>query len=472
MTDTLNPNALPYAVPKSVLAGIRWPAVPDAAAARMLALQFQLQQSQWWPPEVIEQRQFEQLQHVLAHAQRTVPFYRERLAQAGFDPRVPLTRELWARLPFVTRRDLQLHRQDLLSIAVPPEHGAVTEISTSGSTGTPLTIWATGTYSLIWQAITLREHFWHRRDFNAKLAVIRTQPSGGAKYPEGVLAPGWGPSTDVAYTTGTTPTLNPTCGAPEQAEWLIRQNPDYLLIGTTRALELARHFRREELKLPRLREVRTLGEVIADDLREQCREAWGARVVDMYSSREIGYLALQCPEQEHYHVQSENVLVEILDEQGLPCRESEIGRVVISTLHNFATPLIRYELGDYAKAGGACPCGRGLPVITHILGRVRNMMTMPDGTRRWPNFMLDKAHSDLPPAQMQIVQTALDTLELRAVPSRPLSAEEHKRMLDYLRGWAGPQFKVSVRIVDSIPRNAGGKFEEFMSLIEDTKSAA
>ena len=467
VSDTLDPNALPYAVPKSALPGVRWPAVPDAAASRMLALQFQLQQSQWWPPEVIEKRQFEQLRHVLAHALRTVPFYRERLAQAGFDSRVPLERELWARIPLATRKQLQLHRQELRSSAIPPEHGNVTEISTSGSTGTPLTIWATATYALIWQAITLREHFWHRRDFDAKLAVIRTQPSGGAQYPQGVLAPGWGPSTDVAYATGPTPTLNPTCGTLEQAEWLVRQNPDYLLIGATRALELARHFCRTGLKLARLREVRTLGEVIADDLREQCREAWGTRVVDMYSAREIGYLALQCPRHEHYHVQSENALMEILDEQGRPCREGEIGRVVVSTLHNFATPLIRYEIGDYAEVGEACPCGRGLPVITRILGRVRNMMTMPDGTRRWPNFMLDKAHGDLPPAQMQIVQTALDTLELRAAPARPLVAHEHTRMLEYLRDWAGPQFKVGVRIVDAIPRNAGGKFEEFMSLIED-----
>ena len=53
--------------------------------------------------------------------------------------------------------------------------------------------------------------------------------------------------------------------------------------------------------------------------------------------------------------------------------------MVITDLHNFAMPLIRYEIGDYAEAGDLCPCGRGLPVITRIVGRVHNMLTLPSG---------------------------------------------------------------------------------------------
>ena len=466
MSEALNPHALPYAVPNSALPGAVWPAVPNGAAARMLGLQFQLGQSQWWPPEVIEARQFEQLHQVLAHALRTVPFHGPRLAAAGFDPRVALNRDLWSRIPVTTRKDVQRNRDALTSRSIPPEHGAVREITTSGSTGRAVTLLATEVYSIIWQAITLREHFWHRRDLSAKLATIRSQISGSAEYPEGLVVPGWGPSTDLAYRSGPCAILHTSSTTAEQAEWLVRQDPDYLLTTATRALELARLFRRTGLKLNRLREVRTYGEALADDLRAQCRETWDVQVVDMYSSAEVGYMALQCPLHEHYHVQSENVLLEVLDEQGRPCREGETGRVVVSALHNFATPLLRYEVGDYAEAGGACPCGRGLPVLRRILGRVRNMLRMPDGNTRWPNFMLAKVHGDLPLAQIQIVQTALDALELRAVPEQRFSAQDEARLLEYIRDWAGPQFKVSVRIVAAIPRSQSGKFEEFMSLIE------
>ena len=78
----------------------------------------------------------------------------------------------------------------------------------------------------------------------------------------------------------------------------------------------------------------------------------------MYSSQEVGYIALQCPENESYHIQAENVLVEILDDDGLPCEPGEVGRVVVTALHNLATPLLRYDIGDYAEVGSPCSCGR------------------------------------------------------------------------------------------------------------------
>src|SRR3546814_13116510 len=84
------------------------------------------------------------------------------------------------------------------------------------------------------------------------------------------------------------------------------------------------------------------------------------------------YLALQCPEHEHYHVQSEAVLLEVLDEEDRPCRPGEVGRVVVTPLTNFAMPMIRYAVGGLAAVGAPCPCGRGLPVLTRILGRARD----------------------------------------------------------------------------------------------------
>jgi phenylacetate-CoA ligase len=88
----------------------------------------------------------------------------------------------------------------------------------------------------------------------------------------------------------------------------------------------------------------------------------------MYSANETGYLALQCPLSGHYHVQSETVLVEVLDEVGRACRPGETGAVVVTPLQNFAMPLLRYSLGDFAEVGSPCACGRHLPVLKEILG--------------------------------------------------------------------------------------------------------
>src|SRR6185312_7578839 len=112
----------------------------------------------------------------------------------------------------------------------------------------------------------------------------------------------------------------------------------------------------------------------------------GIPLVDCYGCQEAGYVAIQCPEYAHYHVQGEMSLVEVLREDGAPCRPGETGRVVITPLHSFAMPLLRYDLGDYAEVGEPCPCGRGLPVLRQIYGRKKETLTLPSGERRYSVF--------------------------------------------------------------------------------------
>src|SRR5262249_14466253 len=143
-------------------------------------------------------------------------------------------------------------------------------------------------------------------------------------------------------------------------------------------------------------------------------------VVDSYSSEELGYIGLQCPGREHYHVQAENLLVEVLRGDGSPCVAGETGRMVVTTLHNFAMPFVRYANGDYAEVGPACPCGRGLPVLTRIAGRQRNMLMRPDGVQHWPSFPTEVWGGIAPVRQLQVVQDALDHVEVRLVLPRDL----------------------------------------------------
>ena len=90
-------------------------------------------------------------------------------------------------------------------------------------------------------------------------------------------------------------------------------------------------------------------------------------------------------------MQNENIVLEIVDNQHRPCKQGEVGRVVITALHNFATPLLRYDLGDFAEFGAPCRCGRGLAVIRRILGRIRNRIRLPDGSSRFP-YLACKLH--------------------------------------------------------------------------------
>ncbi len=182
-------------------------------------------------------------------------------------------------------------------------------------------------------------------------------------------------------------------------------------------------------------------------------------------------IALQCPEHPHYHVQSESLLVEILDDQGQPCRSGESGRVVVTDLHNFAMPLIRYDIDDYAVLGGPCSCGRGLPVIKSVLGRVRNMLTLPSGEKLWPSyhFIFDDALGKSLPSfrEAQLVQRTLDEIEVRVVATRPVTAQEEARARKALSEALSDAFAFRFVYVDEIPRPRSGKFQAVLSDLGD-----
>lgn len=441
-----------------------WPMKSGKAAPAMLALQHRLEQSQWLDAQQILQHQMSQLGPLLAHAYRTVPFYRDHYHVHAFRPQAVLTPENWGNVPIVARKQIQEAEASMVSQAIPASHGKTHRITTSGSTGMTITVSATEVSNYFWRAFTLREHLWHRRDFRGKMAVIRRVAPTQALPPHGELHPGWGASVNMVYPSGPLALLNITASVEQQLAWLQRQNPSYILTYPSNLLALAKRSVQAGASLPSLKEVRTLGETVGADVRNACKKTWGVTLVDQYSCQEAGYLALQCPDHEHYHLQSENALVEILDKENQPCSPGEIGRVVVTTLHNYATPLIRYDIGDYAQVGEPCACGRGLPVITRILGRARNMVVLPSGESRWPLFGdTDNYRHIAPISQFQLIQHAPDQIEVKLVMPRMLTPVEEQTLTGTICNSLGYPFHLTYSYVEHITRSAGGKHEDFIS---------
>jgi phenylacetate-CoA ligase len=435
---------------------VAWPVIPTPVAAGMLAIARQLEHTQRLDERTLRAQQMRQLAGLLAHARRYAPAYEMRLAELDLDH--GLDDAAFASLPTLTRREVQDDADGLRCRVVPPDHGSVSEYASSGSTGRPIRVLGTRLHDLWWRALLLREHLWHGRDFTAKLGVLKTRISGGTE-------PNWGAATAGVITTGPCVSLNSGHGVAEQVRWLRTEDPAYLLSHASNLRALSRHCLALGVRLPGLREVRSYGEMLPPDLRELCQEAWGVPLTDSYSAAEIGIIALQCPQSTAYHVQSEHVLVEILNPTGRPCAPGESGRVVVTPLHNFAMPLIRYELGDFAEVGPPCVCGRGLPVLTRILGRRRNMLRVPDGSMHWPSLPAKLWDWASPIRQFQLVQTTLSAITVRLVTERPLTAEEENALrgrLDLRLGWP---FEYRFEYCTTL--GGGPGFEDFQCLLDD-----
>jgi phenylacetate-CoA ligase len=444
------------------VAGTVWPPISLGGSAVLAALISQLEATERFPIDVIEQMQGRQLGLLATHHRAHTPSFAARLKDAGlaghgFDSVAQLRR-----LPPIGRRDVQGAGEGFFSALVPEAHQPVNEVKTSGSTGEPVKVRKTQLSTLLWYAMTLRDLLWHGNDFSGRITTVRPQVTS---YYERI---GWGRPVDDLYVSGPAQGIPLGTDIKEQLRLMRQFNPDVLVVFPSNLKAMAEIWEVEGFEPRSLRRIRTLSETVNEELRSRISQVTGVHIEDHYSSLETGAIAVQCPQSDLYHVMAETVIVEVLDFRGEPCGEGENGRVVVTDLHNLASPLIRYEIGDYAEVGGACPCGRGLPTLRRILGRERNLVLLPDGRRHWPLLgQMSRAFGEASPIrQFQMVQHSRTAIELRAVADRPLTPAEQAVMIQVVQKSLDYTFDIEiVRFQGRLPIGANGKFEDFMCLV-------
>jgi phenylacetate-CoA ligase len=429
-------------------------------SANVSALLAGLRESERLTPDELAFRQCKLLLELARHAALESPHFAHRLQHAGLSAWALGVPGGLAKLPPLSRRELMQVGDAFFCASPPANHGHVVATSTSGSTGEPVTVRRTGLCRLYWLAYALREHLWHGRDFAGRLAVLR------AHFTEPKQVPNWGPPCDLFFQTGAGEAMPITRSVQELCGWLREFEPEYLLALPSVAAGLVAELERTGARLERLRGIRTVSETVHSELREAARRVLGVPVHDSYTSQEAGIMATECPEHGSYHV-SETILLEVLDAKNQPCRPGEVGRIVLTDLINFATPLIRYEIGDYAEAGGPCACGRGLPTVRRILGRERNLVLLPDGSRHWPLVGFHRWGEVFPVRQFQFVQLDRRTILARMSAAARPNAGQEARLTAIIREALHHPFEIRYEWSDSpLPRAAGGKFEEFICRAE------
>lgn len=368
----------PVRLPAERSAELRWPAFDDLPAMSLRALAFQLDESQWWPPALIERMQLRQLGVLLDHAHAQVPHWREVLSRMSRPPGAPIAPDAWAALPVLSReafagsgasaasgasRAPGAPRTSIRAAQVPRGHEALgpARAGDSGPAPTPIT-------ELFAAALGLRDATWQRVDPAGRLALIRPSPPGAPQVRELI---DWGGPIATVWRTGPASVVDARAPLARQARWLARGRFQVLQASATHAHALAAHCVANGVRVDGLVRVLVSGAGLPDAARATIERAWAAPVADAVVARDVGVIALRCPGRPHHHVMSEAVRVDVLDDDGRACEPGEAGRVVATPLHNFATPLIRVDTGLRAAPGPRCACGRGLPVLVGVEARGR-----------------------------------------------------------------------------------------------------
>lgn len=417
-----------------------------------------LMESQFWPPGPMLAYQRSQLAQLLRHAKSTVPFYKTRL-DAVFDKNGGIDWNRWNEIPIVTRAELREHRTELLARELPPGHGPTKDFSTSGSSGVPVTVTATAIASAARAAATQRMRTLHKVDASRNFATfVFPHELRGEIFHDGDT-PAW--SFELQDGGIKNIRVNLFLSDARKLEILVRQEVGSLTHLPNTAEILA--YENNKLGKPlRLESFLFYGQHVSEEQRQKVAESFGARCIGIYSSKEAGLMACQCPAHNHLHIDSEQVFLEVLNERDLPCAPGETGRVVVTPLYSTAQPLIRYEQGDLATLGQSCDCGSKLPVLLRIDGRQDPIFRFPD--RLGSEVLIDKSmlQETLRAAAIQMAQTRELKFEIRYVADADATPGAKAKINKHLRHVLHPKLSFEYKRLAEIPRNAGGKQQRFV----------
>lgn len=439
---------------RSDLFGVTWPAVKVNEAAMLAALIAEIKDIQWKRPRELEQLQHQQLSALLRHHADNTPSFKLRLDAAGLSHTDIVDRNSLRRLPPLTRSHWQDLGESMFSTKSPSVHGKINKLMTSGSTGEPVVIRKTMICGMFWAAHSVLDHDWHHRDIGMRMVSIR------ADIHEHIDSPNWGYPMAMLDDTGPARGIPITTDIAKQIRIISEFKPEFIITYPNNLSALLDAWEKDGYGLE-LKHIKTIGETVSDDLRARTRKITDLEIEDGYSSNEAGTIAMHCGHS--YHTMDDNLIVEVLDENGEECKAGEIGRVVVTDLHNFATPIVRYDMSDYAERSTACACGRGFGTLSRIMGRQRNLIRNPDGTANWPltGFHGFRDVADI--KQYQMIQHDQRDIELKLVTPDHLTQDQQQRIVGMVKAALKHDFDVRLTISsESLPRGKNGKFEEFI----------
>lgn len=226
------------------------------------------------------------------------------------------------------------------------------------------------------------------------------------------------------------------------------------------ALELARYLKQHPTAFHTPGFVISTIGPLTDEVKTEIESSFKCPVYNQYGSREVGGIACQCKHQQGLHAFPWWNHLEVVDQEDQPLQEGE-GRVVVTTLENFSMPLIRFEIGDVAVAGGpACPCGKESFQLSQVMGRTLGYFKKPDGSLRHSHFLVQALFFRTWIKRFQIVQDALDHVLIRVerAPGVDMPQAELEDIVRKTKVLMGQRCQVEFAFEKEIKRSASGKF--------------
>lgn len=416
--------------------------------------------AQWLSKDELEEKQWLALGALLAHAFENVPFYRRRIEESIGHPSTIKSMADFEKLPLLEKKDIKSHFRELTASNY--RLADLIEDSSGGSTGENISFYEDRDELAHRYAATIRSDSWAGYSLGTRYAQI------------------WGSVLDINKSARMKryfdrlllrrlfiSSFHLSDEDLERAIASIRLFKPKVIIGYPSPLyRLAKYMDERDISLGSVVAVISSAETLYDYQREKIESVLGCRIFNRYGCREFGPIASECENHQGLHIFTDRFIVETLPLGNSGGEENH--ELVITDLHKYGMPLIRYRIGDLAvPTGRMCPCGRGFPLLQKIEGRTFDMIRSINGNHISGTFWTLLFRSVPGINMFQVVQKAIDTIEIKLESSDSIPADAVKELQRAIMDKCGAGTQVNIEIVPKIFPGKSGKLRFIISEISD-----
>jgi phenylacetate-CoA ligase len=417
-----------------------------------------MESSQWWDHKRLRELQLTRLRQLLIHAQRHVPYYRELFEKIHFNAHNVESLADLTQLPLLDKHTVRANTEALTS----DNARGLARFNTGGSSGEPLVFYIGKERVSHDVAAKWRATRWWGCDIGDREIVVWGSPIElGAQDRVRSIR-------DRILRTRLLPAFEMSESKLDAFVDEIRSARPKMIFGYPSALShIARHAIAKGVHMNDLgiRIAFVTSERLYDEQRRQISESFGCPVANGYGGRDAGFIAHECP-QGGMHITAEDVVIEIVDSQGVTLPVGEAGEIVVTHLATSDFPFIRYRTGDIGVLDTKlCSCGRGLPMIKDIQGRSTDFLVAQDGTIMHGLALIYILRDIQQVRKFKIIQESLDLTRVWVVSDKTLGHAVVEKITKGFQARLGRRVTILIEEMVEIPPEKSGKFRYVVSKV-------
>lgn len=411
-----------------------------------------LEKTQYATEKILLEKQWVKLRTIIRYAYDNNLFYRERFDQYGVHPEEIMSYEDITKIPILTKEEIRRNTPKMMSDGF--SRDTLLKIKTGGSTGKPLELYITEECSEMRNACARRHDRWAGWEVGEPVGAVWGNPvlpnDIKGKLINWLLAP-------TIYLD----TMNVTEKTVKKFAKDWEESKPTLLFGHAHSLYLlAQYVHGLSIRHIQPEGIISTSMVLFPHERETIEHVFGVKVFDRYGCEEVSLIASECERHEGMHLNIEHLFIEFVKDDGSSAKPGEPGNIIVTDLMNRAMPFIRYKVEDVGvPLEKKCSCGRGLPLMEKVSGRVADFLIKKDGTRVAGVSLIENTLTKIPGIeQMQIIQESLEFIRIRLVPGSRLDQGRRLELVKYFETLFGPGTDVQIEIVPTIRPEKTGKY--------------